>query len=90
MPNYYWLHGTSFACPITAGIAAIVLSEYPDIEQAEMEKILKTAAHGMPLSCDGASVYYGYWNYKWKGTDYGAGFIQADAAIKCADVFCKK
>jgi subtilisin family serine protease len=90
MPSYYWLHGTSFACPITAGIAAIVLSEYPDVEQAEMEKVLKTAAHGLPLSCDGASVYYGNWNYEWKGTDYGAGFIQADAAMKCADSFCKK
>jgi hypothetical protein len=55
-----------------------------------MEKILKNAAHGLPLPADGAWVYdpwYGLYHFEWKGNDYGAGWLQADAALKSAAKF---
>ena len=53
-----------------------------------MEKTLKNAAYGSPLPCDGSFAIdfppeY-YWYFTWGGTDYGAGFLQANEALKAA------
>ncbi|UCE37631.1 MAG: S8 family serine peptidase [Thermoplasmata archaeon] len=91
-PTYGFGGGTSAATPIVASIAALVLQDHPELNQPEMEKILKNAARGLPLACNGAWLFefhwfegafrYGY--FEWQGTDYGAGFLQADAALKAA------
>ena len=88
--NYYYLWGTSMAAPHVSGIASLVLEEYPDVEQANMEKILKNAARGLPLPADGSIVYdlwYGIYHFEWSGNEYGAGWLQADAALISAAKF---
>lgn len=85
--GYYYLWGTSMAAPHVSGIAAHVLQSHPDMNQAQMELTLKIAAAGLPLPSDGSLawdvpgwLYY----FTWSGTDYGKGFLQADAALKAA------
>ena len=88
--GYYYLWGTSMAAPHVAGMAAIVLGEYPHLGQYQMEFILKTAARGIPLASDGAWVYdpwYGLYHFPWYGRDYGAGWLTADRAMFWADTF---
>lgn len=85
--GYYYLWGTSMAAPHTSAIAALVLESYPMINQGTMEFILKKAASGLPLPADGSLALDvpGYLYYfTWYGTDYGAGFLQAPAALKFA------
>jgi hypothetical protein len=75
------------AAPHVSSIAAMILQDHPDYNQYKMEKTLKNAAHGLPLPADGALAYdVPGWLYyfTWYGTDYGAGFLQADAALKAA------
>ena len=86
--GYYYLWGTSMAAPHVSSIAAIVLGDHPEYTQSKMEKTLKIAAAGLPLPSDGALAIdfppdYLYY-FTWGGTDYGAGFLQADAALKAA------
>ncbi|UCG68196.1 MAG: S8 family serine peptidase [Thermoplasmata archaeon] len=91
-PAYLHGGGTSVATPITSSIAALILQDHPELNQREMEKILKNAASGLPLACDGAWLFEFHWfegifrygHFEWCGTDYGAGFLQADAAMKTA------
>ena len=90
MPGYYWLGGTSMAAPHVSAIAALILEKHPNLGQAQMEKVLKTAANSLPIPANGALVYYGYWSYTWSGTDWGAGFILADRALAKAAVLYKK
>jgi subtilisin family serine protease len=91
--GYYWVSGTSMAAPHVSAMAALVLQSHPDMEQAEMEFILKNAARGVPLPADDAIVAYyfedTYYSTTWDGGDYGAGFLQADAAVAKAAVLAK-
>ncbi|MFY0672885.1 MAG: S8 family peptidase [Bacteroidia bacterium] len=47
VPNdeYAMLDGTSFACPITSGVAALVWSYYPELTAAQLKDILMASAH---------------------------------------------
>ena len=88
--GYYYLWGTSMSAPTVSGIASLVLQSYPSINQGTMEKTLKNAAHGLPLPADGSWAYdpwYGYFHFEWSGNDYGAGWLQADAALISAAKF---
>ncbi len=90
--GYYYLWGTSMAAPHVAGMASVVLGEYPHLNQYQMEFVLKNAAHGLPLACDGAWLFdpwYGVYHFEWFGTDYGAGWLTADRAMARADIFTR-
>jgi subtilisin family serine protease len=82
--NYYYLWGTSMSAPHVSGIGSHILQLYPDTNQFEMESILKNADHGNPMPCDGSWALdpWGFYHFEWKGTDYGAGWLTADEAIK--------
>jgi subtilisin family serine protease len=85
--GYHYLWGTSMATPHVSAIASLVLQNHPDISQKEMEHILKVAASGSPLPCDGSLAFdVPDWLYyfTWYGIDYGSGFLKADAALKKA------
>jgi len=88
---FYFLSGTSMAAPHVTGMVAMILQDYPDLTQSQVEFILKRAAHGMPLPADGAFGAYPippfqFW-YDWDGGDYGAGFLQADTAMNSAMLY---
>ena len=58
-------NGTSAATPIVAGVAALLLSKYPDLTRTEAYDILKASADridpaGGEYDADGHSPYYGY------------------------------
>ncbi|MFW9779327.1 MAG: S8 family serine peptidase [Candidatus Heimdallarchaeota archaeon] len=85
--SYYYLWGTSMATPHVSAIASLVLQSYPGYTQSKMEHTLKIAASGLPLASDGAfaiDVAIYTWYFTWSGSDYGSGFLQADAALKAA------
>jgi subtilisin family serine protease len=94
--GYYLLWGTSMATPHVSGIAALVLEKCPDLNQYQMEIILKNAATKIPLACDGAWVYDPFyavdpgvwpWHFEWTGTDWGSGWLTADNALRAAYIF---
>src|SRR5690606_22453618 len=61
------LSGTSFACPFTAGVAALVLSVDPSLTPSEVEGVL--AATAMDLGGAG------------KDDSFGHGLVRAGAAV---------
>jgi len=86
-PAYYYVWGTSMSTPHVSAMAALVLESYPETDQYAIEWILKNAARGLPLPSDGAWVFdpwYGLYHFEWYGIDWGAGFLQADAALNVA------
>ncbi|MEO6328234.1 MAG: S8 family serine peptidase [Ginsengibacter sp.] len=42
--NYGKLSGTSFSCPIVAGVAALVLEYYPDLSAAQLKYVIEKSA----------------------------------------------
>lgn len=55
--------GTSSACPLVAGICALILSANPDLTAKEVKEILKTTSDKIGKSTDyinGHSIYFGY------------------------------
>lgn len=66
------IDGTSFAAPYVAGVAALVLSVDPSLTPDEIEDVLATTCMDR-----GASGY---------DTEYGWGFVNAQAAVESLDV----
>jgi len=62
--------GTSFASPITAGLAALIFSVNPGLAPVEVERVLKSTCRDLGVAGD--------------DNLYGAGMIQADAAVVLA------
>jgi hypothetical protein len=68
--DYGLVHGTSFASPYAAGVAAMVLSRNGALTAPEVETRLQTSSRDLGTS--------GY------GTDYGWGFVNALNAVRHA------
>lgn len=63
--------GTSAACPIAAGVAALLLSERPDLNPLQAASILKATADKVGSGYDGAG----------HSTGFGFGRVNAEAAV---------
>jgi subtilisin family serine protease len=80
--SYYYLGGTSQACPHVAGIVALMAQKSPGLSAAQAETILEAAAIYLPpgtmyvLSPSGGVSYY-----SWDADATGAGIITTDAAL---------
>ncbi len=64
--NFYYVGGTSMACPHVSSVAAMMLEKNPSLSQAAIEGILK-----------GTALYIPYYTPMYQGS----GLIQADLAV---------
>jgi subtilisin family serine protease len=92
-PGLYFVSGTSFSTPLTAGIACLMLEKNPALTQATVESILKSTA--LPMASTDSrtgvvdpfitgSVINPSWDTDCHGMPcdpVGAGLVQADAAL---------
>lgn len=72
--QYVYLDGTSMACPVVAGVAALLESAKPDLTPAQIESIIESTATASNIN----GIYFD----QNKGTDAGAGLINAGAALE--------
>lgn len=73
--------GTSSACPLAAGVVALVLQSKPTLGWRDMQEILiRSATKVNPTDADWANNGVG-WHFNHK---YGAGLINAQAAVTLA------
>jgi thermitase len=56
--DYRSLSGTSMACPHVAGVAALILSRYPNMSETQLRTSLRYATDD--LGDPGFDIYYGY------------------------------
>jgi hypothetical protein len=70
------VNGTSFACPMTAGVAALVWSTYPKLTNVQVRELLQQSATKIDL--DGGQWQDGY------SDRYGYGQVNALAALQRA------
>lgn len=88
--TYYYVGGTSMACPHVSGVVALMLQVNPTLQQGAVETILKSTADPLPFA-GGQVVFNPFtgafdlieWGYD--GYDaVGSGLLQADAAVAAA------
>jgi subtilisin family serine protease len=80
--SYYYLGGTSQACPHVAGIIALMAQKYPLLSAPQAETILETSAiYLAPGARFVHSPSGGLIFYSWDADATGAGIITADAAL---------
>lgn len=65
------LNGTSFACPIVAGVCALMLSKNPNLTPDQIRTILRNTAEKV-----GGVTYEDGWHQ-----EYGYGMVDAEAAV---------
>jgi thermitase len=68
--SYQQWSGTSFASPLAAGVAALMMSAKPSLDVGQVEKLLYASA--VDIGAPGRDSYYGY------------GRVDAGAAVKAA------
>jgi subtilisin family serine protease len=82
--NFYYLGGTSMATPHVTGVIALMLQKNPNLNQTQVEEILKTTALKIePGSMTVWDLYptQGWYNYTWYDNATGAGLVQANKAL---------
>ena len=67
--GYGYTQGTSFSCPLTAGVAALVLNAHPEASAMQIVKAIKTTAYRSTAQAARPDNFYGW------------GIIDAMAAI---------
>jgi len=82
--NFYYLGGTSMSAPHVTGVAAQMLEKNADLDQYQIESILKDTA--LPIPAGSMDVFdlspvMGWYTYSWGDDATGSGLIQADAAL---------
>jgi subtilisin family serine protease len=92
-PGLYYVSGTSFSTPLTAGVAALMMEKNPALTQATVESILKSSALPMASTDSRTGVLDPFitgtvinpsWDADCSGKTcdpVGAGLVQADAAL---------
>ena len=75
--SYTVTSGTSFACPLVAGVAALILSLAPQLRWEEVGAIMKRTAYKLP-----AYKFYTLTSYSTWDKEVGYGLIDAFAAVK--------
>lgn len=78
-PSYLIYSGTSMATPLTAGLAALMLSKSPNMTQMDVLNCLSNTAVNI-YTISGNSAYV-------SGSQLGAGRIDAFAAMNCATTY---
>jgi subtilisin family serine protease len=74
--TYISFSGTSMACPIVAGIVALMLEANPDLTPERVKQILHDTAQ-MPSGIDPSTEYDDTYNYQ-----YGWGLVDAYEAVR--------
>ncbi|MFX1515374.1 MAG: S8 family serine peptidase [Promethearchaeota archaeon] len=87
--DYYFVGGTSMACPHVSGVAALMLEVNPGLVQHEVEALLMSSADPLPFSGtkDVVDPNLGVISVSWGYDGYdavGAGLLQADSAVLAA------
>jgi len=78
--------GTSSACPVVAGVAALILSANPHLTAAEVKQILQTTADKIedPNPDPQLGLRYGTYDREGHSLWFGYGKVNAAAAVKAA------
>lgn len=89
VPNdqYEDLQGTSFASPATAGVAALLMSYFPDLSAADVREILRQSTRkfdGLKVTRPGSSE-----DVPFSGLSSTGGLVNAYEAVKMAETYKK-
>lgn len=74
--SYCVSSGTSMACPMVAGIAALILSQNPQLNWQEIRNIIRRTAYKLPRYTFNIATNNGVWN-----NEVGYGLVDGYAAI---------
>ena len=76
--NYEQWMGTSFSSPLSAGVAALMMSAKPSLDGAQVEKLMYSTA--VDLGAPGRDIYFGYGR-----VDAGAAVTAAAGTVTTVD-----
>ncbi|KAL3930965.1 MAG: hypothetical protein SGARI_004327, partial [Bacillariaceae sp.] len=74
---------TSFACPVVAGVVALMLEANPDLTWRDVQAILVTTALRVDDDTDPSAAVNGAG--LWHSNQYGFGIVDAAAAVEAAE-----